>query len=73
MSARDIQLTGNQVKAIRLALGDSQQAFADRIAVSQPAIFRLEQKGSVACSGPDVILIKQIADANGVVVPELVE
>lgn len=73
MNARSIQLSGNQVKAIRLALGDSQQAFADRIAVSQPAIFRLEQKGDTPCTGPDVILIKQIADANGIVVAEVVE
>lgn len=66
MDARDVRLTGDQVKAIRVALGESQAAFGARIAVSQPAIFRLEQKGAEAVSGPDVILIRQIADANGI-------
>ncbi|KAB2846556.1 MAG: helix-turn-helix transcriptional regulator [Hyphomicrobiaceae bacterium] len=72
MSGRTVKLSGNQIKAIRLAIGDSQAALAERIAVSQPAIFRLERKGSQFVSGPEVILIRQIAEQHRIDIDSIV-
>jgi predicted transcriptional regulator len=66
VSPKDISLTGNNVKSIRLALGESQKDFADRIAVTQPVIHRIEKKGDERLSGPEIILISQIARENNI-------
>ena len=70
MSGRETKLTGDDVKRIRDALGESQKVFADRIAVTQPVIHRIEKKGSEVLTGPEIILIRQIADENGVTLPD---
>jgi DNA-binding transcriptional regulator YiaG len=69
MVGKDIKLTGDQVKFIRSMLGESQAVFAARLAVSQPVVFRLERKQSEEITGPEIILISQIAEENGIVVP----
>ncbi|WP_370194408.1 MULTISPECIES: helix-turn-helix domain-containing protein [Aurantimonas] len=70
MVGKDIKLTGDQVKFIRNMLGESQAVFAARLAVSQPVVFRLERKQAEEITGPEIILISQIADENGIVVPD---
>ena len=47
---------------IRKALKESQVEFGKRLDVSQPVIVRLEKKGDLEISGPEKILILQIAD-----------
>lgn len=66
MSSANRTLTGDDVKFIRGQLNESQKAFAGRIDVTQPVIHRLEKKGSEVLSGPEIILIRQIADENGI-------
>lgn len=69
MNGKEIKLTGNQVKHIREKLGESQKAFSDRIAVTQPVIHRLEKKGDEELTGPEIILISQIAENNNISLP----
>jgi len=69
MADPDTKLTGNQIKCIRLLLSESQFVFAARIAVSQPSIHRLEKKGDEPLTGPDVMLIQQIAEGRGLEIP----
>lgn len=66
-----VKLTGNQIRFIRTVLGESQRAFARRIAVSQPIIYRLEKHGAQECSGPEVMLIDAIAKHFKVHVPDV--
>lgn len=61
------RLTGDDVKVIRKALKESQAEFGKRLDVSQPVIVRLEKKGEMEVSGPEKILILQIAKANKIV------
>lgn len=69
MSGKDTKLTGNQVKQIREHLNESQAKFADRLAVTQPVIHRIEKKGDEELTGPEIILIKQIGEQNGISFP----
>ena len=64
------KLTGNQVKFIRMVIGESQAKFAKRFAMSSASIFRLEAKGDVVCTGPDIILIEALAKQFSITVPE---
>ena len=59
-------LTGRQVKQVRSALGESQKKFADRFAVSQPVIFRLENAPDQPHTGPTIILISLLAREKGI-------
>lgn len=69
MNGYDTKLTGNQVKHIREKLGESQKTFADRLAVTQPVIHRLEKKGDEKITGPEIILISKVAAENGISLP----
>lgn len=64
------RLTGDQVKFIRTILGESQEKFALRIDVSQPVIVRMEKKKDETISGPESILIRQIAANNKIMIPD---
>lgn len=64
------RLTGDQVKFIRTVLGESQAKFAKRIDVSSATVFRIENKKEELCSGPEIILIDQIAKRYGITVPD---
>lgn len=61
----EVGLTGNQVRAFRDHLGEGQMVFSRRIAVSQPAIWRLEKKGNEMIRSPETILISRIAAELG--------
>lgn len=61
----DQGLTGNQVRAFRDHLGEGQMVFSRRVAVSQPAIFRLEKKGDELIDTPETRLIRRIAADEG--------
>lgn len=63
-------LTGDQVKFIRTAMGESQEKFAKRFSVSQPVIHRIERKGAQACTGPEIILISMLAKQFCIFVPD---
>lgn len=65
----DVSLTGQQVRFIRKAIGDTQVAFARRIGVSQSSVCRLEEVGPKPMSGPDVILVALIAQLHKIEVP----
>ncbi len=65
------RLKGDQVKFIRTMLNESQAVFAERLDVSQPVITRLEKKKNEEIPGPDSILIRQIAEANGIEIPDV--
>lgn len=69
MTGTAVKLTGDQVKYVRARLGLSQAALAERLAVSQPVIFRLERKAGEVLTGPEIILIAQIAAEAGIAVP----
>ena len=65
-----IQMTGRQAKIVRVMLGESQKVFGRRFAVSQAAINRLEASAERVHCGPIIILIKQVADQNGITIPD---
>jgi transcriptional regulator with XRE-family HTH domain len=71
MEGKRVTLTGNQVKAIRAVMGLSQAALAAKLAVTQPVIFRIERRGDETLTGPEIILIDQIARQAGVDVDAL--
>lgn len=66
----EVTLTGDQVKFIRTAMGESQEKFAKRFSVSQPVIHRIERKGPQPCSGPEIILISMLARQYRIYVPD---
>lgn len=66
-----VKLTGDQVKFIRTVMGESQAKFAKRFAVSSGTIWRLEDKKSEECTGPEVILIDQLAKQYSIAVPDV--
>ncbi|MEM7300681.1 MAG: hypothetical protein AAF468_06320 [Pseudomonadota bacterium] len=73
------ELSGLQVLYIRTNLpaeggsfgkrGWSQATLAKHLCVSQPVIFRMEKKGPELNRGPETILIAQLAEKHGIVVP----
>ena len=65
-----VSLSGHQVKYIRIFMGESQDVFSRRFAVSKQTVSRLEAKGNELCRGPEIILIDQLARQNGVTIPE---
>lgn len=65
----DVSLTGQQVKFIRKALGDTQKSFAVRLGVSQTSVFRMEDSKDKPLSGPEVVLISLIAKKHKIDVP----
>lgn len=65
-----VTLTGDQVKFIRTAMGESQEKFAKRFSVSQPVIHRIERKEAQACTGPEIILISILAKQYCIFVPD---
>lgn len=64
------KLTGDQVRFIRMTLGESQATFAMRFAVQQPVIFRMEKKREEVQQGPLIILINMLAKQFAIEVPE---
>lgn len=58
-------LTGKQVFEFRQHLGESQAVFARRVAVSQPAIFRLERRAEEIIDTTETRLIRHIAAEEG--------
>lgn len=66
----EIRLSGNQVKFVRMVLGESQAAFAKRLAISQGMVWRLEQKREQLLTGPEIILISMLADEFAIVIPD---
>lgn len=68
-NGHEISLTGDQAKFIRTVLGLSQQKLAKRIGVSQPVIGRIEKKQDQACKGPEIILIRLLAEQYAIQVP----
>lgn len=65
----DVSLTGQQVKFIRKALGDTQKSFAVRLGVSQTSVFRMEDSKHNNLRGPEVVLISLIAKKHKIDVP----
>lgn len=66
----EAKLTGDQVKFIRMVIGESQAKFAKRFALSSASICRLESKGYEICTGPDIILIDMLARQYAITVPD---
>lgn len=64
-------LTGAQVEYIRSELRETQLVFGKRFHVSQPVIFRMESKPNEEIPGPYDILIRQIAAANDIDIPQI--
>ena len=54
-------VTADELKAARLALGDSQEAFGSRFGVDQSTVHRWETEGP-PMRGPARILISQLID-----------
>lgn len=66
-NGREITLSGDQIWFIRNSLGLSQAEMATRLAVTQPTVYRMEQRDSAA--GPEVMLIDSMAKAWDIQVP----
>ncbi|CCF19101.1 protein of unknown function [Pseudorhizobium banfieldiae] len=66
-----VKLTGDQVKFIRNVLGESQAKFAKRFAISSATMWRIEDKGPEECTGPEIILIDQLAKRYSMPVPDV--
>lgn len=65
----NVRLTGDQIRHVREVLGESQAKFARRFGVTQPSVVRWEGKGDVARSGPEIILIRALADQFKIAIP----
>ena len=66
-----VKLTGDQVKFIRTVMGESQAKFAKRFVISSATMWRIEDKGPEDCSGPEIILIDQLAKQYAIAVPDV--
>ncbi len=65
-----VRLTGNQIRHIREVLGENQVQFARRFGVAQPSVHRWESKGDIARTGPEIILIKALAEQFKIAIPD---
>ncbi len=65
----NVRLTGDQIRYVREVLGESQAQFARRFGVKQPSVHRWEGKGDRASAGPEIILIKALADQFKITIP----
>lgn len=70
MATPDARMTGAEIAFVRFVLGDNRKMFGARFGVSQSTVVRLEATKEKV-SGPLIILINQIVEKLGLVIPDL--